>query len=304
MPARPPMNYADLEDFIANRMRMTHVYQPIMIHTLLESGRFEAPRQEIARRFMDRDERVLAEYERVVHRWPYQTLRDRGVLEYDKESASYRLRLAEPITEEQRQRLMSLCHEKLEGFVSKDPAILRQMGGRTILGRVRHDVIERSRGTCEACGITSDKSKLDVDHIFPRSKGGGCDISNLQALCAGCNRGKRDRFNTDFAEWRKKLVHPVPECDLCDRPASCLMYNVMAYAVDRTGRGGPCYEIVPSRHVGGFVDLVSTEKQMCVNLVDSVLMYMRTEHPGSRAVLSGFDESDAEHCRISVVARK
>ena len=31
------MNYRDCEDFIQNRMRMSHVYQPVMLMTLLRS---------------------------------------------------------------------------------------------------------------------------------------------------------------------------------------------------------------------------------------------------------------------------
>ena len=30
------MSYQDCEDFIQNRMRMSHVYQPVMLMTLLE----------------------------------------------------------------------------------------------------------------------------------------------------------------------------------------------------------------------------------------------------------------------------
>jgi ATP adenylyltransferase len=32
------MNYRDFEDFIENRMRMSHVYQPVMLMTLLRGG--------------------------------------------------------------------------------------------------------------------------------------------------------------------------------------------------------------------------------------------------------------------------
>jgi hypothetical protein len=32
------MNYSDFKDFIENRMRMSHVYQPVMLMTLLRGG--------------------------------------------------------------------------------------------------------------------------------------------------------------------------------------------------------------------------------------------------------------------------
>ena len=32
------MNFLDLQDFIQNKMRMSHLYQPVMLITLLEHG--------------------------------------------------------------------------------------------------------------------------------------------------------------------------------------------------------------------------------------------------------------------------
>ena len=36
------------------------------------------------------------------------------------------------------------------------------------------------------------------DHIFPRSKGGGEDISNQQTMCATCNNRKADSIPVDY----------------------------------------------------------------------------------------------------------
>ena len=33
-----PMNSAELQDFVDNRMRMSHVYQPLLIRCLLDAG--------------------------------------------------------------------------------------------------------------------------------------------------------------------------------------------------------------------------------------------------------------------------
>ena len=43
---------------------------------------------------------------------------------------------------------------------------------------------------CRLCGRKPPEVVLEVDHIFPVSKGGGNEISNLQALCRQCNRAK------------------------------------------------------------------------------------------------------------------
>ena len=32
------MTFSDLKDFLINRMRMSHIYQPVMLMTLLKNG--------------------------------------------------------------------------------------------------------------------------------------------------------------------------------------------------------------------------------------------------------------------------
>ena len=32
------MNFSNLKDFLTNRMRMSHIYQPVMLMTLLKNG--------------------------------------------------------------------------------------------------------------------------------------------------------------------------------------------------------------------------------------------------------------------------
>ena len=60
------MNYRDCGDFIQNRMRMSHVYQPVMLMTLLKSdGKASTSRKgdsadEVLRLRLDEPEKVLA----------------------------------------------------------------------------------------------------------------------------------------------------------------------------------------------------------------------------------------------------
>ena len=44
--------------------------------------------------------------------------------------------------------------------------------------------------TCAQCGKKGRKSDMDVDHIFPKSKGGPNSTFNTQLLCQSCNRSK------------------------------------------------------------------------------------------------------------------
>jgi 5-methylcytosine-specific restriction endonuclease McrA len=51
----------------------------------------------------------------------------------------------------------------------------------------RRAVFARDNWTCQYCG---SRSNLTVDHVVPRSKGGGSCWENIVASCAPCNRRK------------------------------------------------------------------------------------------------------------------
>jgi len=51
----------------------------------------------------------------------------------------------------------------------------------------RRAVFARDNWTCQYCGAHSN---LTVDHVIPRSKGGGSSWDNIVASCAPCNRRK------------------------------------------------------------------------------------------------------------------
>jgi 5-methylcytosine-specific restriction endonuclease McrA len=53
----------------------------------------------------------------------------------------------------------------------------------------RRAVFARDDWTCQYCG---SRTQLTVDHVIPRSKGGGSTWDNIVASCAPCNRRKGD----------------------------------------------------------------------------------------------------------------
>jgi 5-methylcytosine-specific restriction endonuclease McrA len=60
----------------------------------------------------------------------------------------------------------------------------------------RFDVLHRDNFTCQYCGKAprkGDEVTLEVDHIYPRSKGGSNDKDNLITACSDCNVGKMAR---------------------------------------------------------------------------------------------------------------
>jgi 5-methylcytosine-specific restriction endonuclease McrA len=55
----------------------------------------------------------------------------------------------------------------------------------------RRAVFARDEWQCQYCGA---RTSLTVDHVIPRSKGGGSGWDNIVASCAPCNRRKGDRL--------------------------------------------------------------------------------------------------------------
>ena len=56
--------------------------------------------------------------------------------------------------------------------------------------KIRFEVFKRDEFRCGYCGKEPPSVILEVDHIEPKSSGGGDDICNLITACFDCNRGK------------------------------------------------------------------------------------------------------------------
>ena len=82
------MTYEQLLDFVQTRMRMSHVYQPVMLMTLLQGGG-RASTAEIARSILFHDESQIEYYENVTKNMVGHVLRNHGIVE--KEEGRYSL---------------------------------------------------------------------------------------------------------------------------------------------------------------------------------------------------------------------
>jgi 5-methylcytosine-specific restriction endonuclease McrA len=71
----------------------------------------------------------------------------------------------------------------------------------------RRAVFARDNWTCQYCG---SRSNLTVDHVIPRSKGGGSTWDNIVASCAPCNRRKADHL-PDKAGMHPKRAPSMPQ---------------------------------------------------------------------------------------------
>jgi 5-methylcytosine-specific restriction endonuclease McrA len=89
------------------------------------------------------------------------------------------------------------CHDACIWKDMRLPSVIRLSRYRKIPQR-RHDVTRRSilsrdQHTCQYCNTQLPTTRLTIDHVVPRSRGGRNTWENLVACCSACNRWKANR---------------------------------------------------------------------------------------------------------------
>jgi 5-methylcytosine-specific restriction endonuclease McrA len=85
----------------------------------------------------------------------------------------------------------SISREKLLSGISGSPE------RKSISLKDRWLILKQGNYKCAKCGASPSRDhsvELEIDHIYPVSKGGSNSIENLQVLCRLCNQGKKDRI--------------------------------------------------------------------------------------------------------------
>jgi diadenosine tetraphosphate (Ap4A) HIT family hydrolase len=261
----------DLRDFLLRRMRMSHVYQPVMLKLLLLGGG-KASIRDIARAFLALDEAQLEYYEEITKRMPGPVLARHGWVERNGEE--YRLSLPlDSLSSAERSELIEICDAKLRDYIEKRGAGVydhRRTALGEISGTVRYEVLKAARFRCELCGVSAEEAALQVDHIIPRKHGGMDLIENLQALCWQCNANKGDRDATDFRAVRAEMDAKQTDCPFCSLVSGrVLMRNTLAVAFRDAYPVTALHTLVaPRRHTESWFDM-SIPEQRAVNLLVS-----------------------------------
>jgi 5-methylcytosine-specific restriction endonuclease McrA len=77
------------------------------------------------------------------------------------------------------------------------PRIIRLLGYDRLPAQIvklnRRNLFARDRNTCQYCGAHYPTSELSIDHVKPRSLGGGDSWENLVCACIRCNARKGGR---------------------------------------------------------------------------------------------------------------
>ena len=287
-----------LSGFIQHTMRMSHIYQPVMLMELLNRGG-SASRREIAAALLHRDESQLEYYEHVTTNMVGRVLTRKreladpdGALHpyriVDKDNDIYTLTGFDQLLPEEIEQLKGLCNDQLDAFLTKrsDPWSHRKKSSGYVSGTTRYEVLKRAHFRCELCGISADKKALEVDHVVPRNKGGSDDLSNLQALCYTHNATKRDRDDTDFRGMAESYNHRQEACCFCDIPSGVLVERELAVAIADQYPVTPINTlIIPKRHVSDYFDLHQPER----NAVDQLLQVRKQAIEAEDATVTGFN---------------
>ena len=139
----------DLYDFICNKMRMTHIYQPVMIKVMLENGG-KATVDQIAASILSYDQSQLEYYGLRTKNMVGRVLTKNSVVEPIKSGqkiTGYKL-TTDDLTEAQTASLVRLCEERIDGYINKRGNSLWQHRASEMQIHIRLFTVQRTL-TCK-----------------------------------------------------------------------------------------------------------------------------------------------------------
>lgn len=310
------MNPETLLRYITEDMRMSHIYQPVMIRELLLSDG-PASLEKIAKALLSYDLSQVEYYQIRTKNMVGPVLAKNGVVVPIKEKGKivgYQLASQGNIPDDQRAQLLRACEDKIAAYIDRRGDRIwkhRANADGYVPGSARYEVLKRARYRCELCGASAETAALHVDHILPRNRGGKDELSNFQALCITCNTNKRDTDDTDFRNMAVRYAERQNGCLFCEIPTDRIIAeNELCYAIRD---GFPVTDlhtlVLPKRHVADYFDLYQPER----NAIDQLLKEQRAKILSDDPTVSGFNvginsgESAGQtifHCHIHLIPRR
>jgi ATP adenylyltransferase len=257
------MTFKELYDFIDNKMRMSHIYQPLLIKTLVEAGGSATVRQ-LAQQFVIEDESQLQYYENTIKRMPVKVLKSHGIVSDQKSLISLNIK---KFTFKEKSQLKRICEEKIQQYLEKRGLATwdYRFSADPVPDSIRYKVLKAGKQRCALCGITAKERMLDVDHIIPRSRGGSSKEENLQVLCAKCNRSKGNKDDTDFRDAGKNVKDS--NCPFCNGVKSVSKNNSVFAMKDNYPVSDGHHLIIPFRHTDDYFTMTKTERDDATELI-------------------------------------
>ena len=279
------MQFDDLIFFLETKMRLAHIYQPLLIKTLIDAGGSATIRQ-LANAFLSQDESQLIYYEDRIKQMPLKILSKHGIV--SKEGDLVVLNTGK-LTLEQKAKIKMICEQKLQEYVAKRGLSIwdyRLLDKDPIPDSLYYRVLKESGGRCALCGTTKDDRPLHVDHIKPRSKGGKTEYGNLQVLCSQCYLTKGNKDETDFRQ--SVMPDNDPECRFChDKVLSRVVEeNGTVWAIkDGSPVAAGHHLILPKRHTPDWFSMTEYERRDA----DALIRMLKNRLAESDRTITGFN---------------
>jgi ATP adenylyltransferase len=278
------MTFCQLIDYLSNRMKMSHIYQPVLIKALVDSGGSATVRQ-LAAMFLIQDESQLLFYEDRLKKMPLKVLSKNEVV--NKDGDLVHLNTCK-LTLEQKAEIRALCEKRLQEFIQKKGLSIwdyRMLETEPVPDSLRYIVLKEGNCRCALCGATKNEQPLDVDHIIQRNRGGSNDLSNLQVLCAKCNRSKRDKDDTDF----RNNIEPdkINDCVFCNPDEKRIVDKINSVIVlkDKYPVSEGHVLIIPLRHTPEYFTMTQIER----NQADEAIRFMKNRIQSEDKSVFGFN---------------
>jgi len=293
-------------------MRMSHIYQPVMIRNLIKN-KGKANSESIAKDLLTYDVSQVEYYQLITKNMVGKVLtNNRGITH--KEGDEYSLLGYESLTAEEQKELIRLCDSKIDEYIEKRGKNIwkhRRVSSRAIPGSIRYQVLKRAGTKCESCGIDNSKRAIEVDHIHPVSKGGKNELANYQALCYVCNSQKSNKDDTEFRQYKELFALRDKDCLFCNLPRKRIIdESELIYVIEDAYPVSKHHLLfIPKRHTPDYFSLEQPE----INSISQLLKKHQQRILKKDKTVSGFNigmnnGEDAGqtifHCHVHLIPRR
>ena len=306
------MSFKTLKNYMNKKMRMSHIYQPVMLMELLKN-KGKSNVSNIAKQFLKYDEAQIEYYQHITKLMPGKVLTNNLEI-VSKQKDKYVIDNFNELKSSEIKELVQICQRKIDEYIAKRGKKIwehRRKSSGLISGSIRWEVLKRSKGRCEACGVTNDKKALEVDHILPRANGGSDELHNLQALCYSCNSMKKNKDDTDFRLVKLSYETRDEQCLFCNiKQTDIITENELAFAIyDGFPVTSKHCLVIPKRHIGDYFELYQPEINACNKLIFELKNKISKNDKSVKGFNIGINSGEEAgqtimHCHIHLIPRR